>query len=770
MKTDKTVTYLVGIVLVIAIIVSVVSLYSANYDDDLTGAATASTCSDTDSGIDYKTKGTISGGTWKTTGKTYAYKIDSCNVKGQLQEGFCPDSKHGFYVFKYCNQVVGTGYICYDGACALDSDSDGVPDTLDTCAGYDDKEDTDGDGIPDGCEKEVPLLGVYATSIKVSSVSSDENVTATIDAVEGISGNLYGYSAWDGDTSDPTKGFYWPNFLEFLDETEGTDTNIIAVVSEKHNLGSSQSLRWGATGCNDCAEWDVDEWTDSLVDAAKEFSALSATYPNLIGFTVDDFGGYPCSATHEIRDADCYAVDDVAAITAAAKTSNPDFKFLPTIYYPQLGESIVPGYIFGSPYGVQMINGEYAAMTLTFSLDTVPSEADLSFLHYDTYLADYELPVYKEVLVNGVSLYDDSVNGDDYVEYFTNDIVPYLQKGENEIVLRLSSGGANFYQDKMWYIWNLALIVDGKSVSWDIAYDVYASAEEYVNDKGDTVNNSGRIVAKSNAEYIIDIDGVLAPYEVDQDHYSLENYTVLLEATEEALGDKPQIVVHYPAFWGKDFDASILREQVETAASLTHGVLLFAHQLYLYFPQEGVFVQRESDDTSYALLSYFPGYQLGVEGWYQTWTSKEKLSGTVTVTVKDNWDGTYTPDYFVKKISVLETGDLYYNDSVNDNEGVETLSLNLGIDPVTLVLSVVETDGVGNAPTKVYFDVVGADGNTLDTDAWNFESGTTYDNLKEVYTELADAYQDISGTPKFAAPEVEQGFFERIGEFLKRFF
>lgn len=110
------------------------------------------TCSDTDSGFTYTTKGTISGGIWKTTGRTYADKTDSCNVKGQLQEGFCPDSTHGFYVFKYCDRVVGTDYMCYDGACVLDSDDDDVPDSIDVCSGYDDSEDTDSDGTPNGCD------------------------------------------------------------------------------------------------------------------------------------------------------------------------------------------------------------------------------------------------------------------------------------------------------------------------------------------------------------------------------------------------------------------------------------------------------------------------------------------------------------------------------------------------------------------------------------------------------------------------------------------
>ena len=115
-------------------------------------AMAATFCTDTDGGFDYLTKGTISGGTWKMTGRIYPDKTDSCNVRGQLQEGFCPSSTQASYVLKYCDRVVGTDYMCYDGACVLDSDDDDVPDSTDVCSGYDDSDDTDSDGTPDGCD------------------------------------------------------------------------------------------------------------------------------------------------------------------------------------------------------------------------------------------------------------------------------------------------------------------------------------------------------------------------------------------------------------------------------------------------------------------------------------------------------------------------------------------------------------------------------------------------------------------------------------------
>ena len=705
------------------------------------------TYTETDDGEDYATAGSVIKSTVLSDAEgseifsgVVETLTDTCissgRHQGELREYFI-DGDYWNYVFVDCTDEYGSDSTCEESACVEAAE----------------------------IISEAPYLGVYTTSVKKSAYSWDDNATATIDAVEGIGANFYGYGAYDGDTSDPTQGFYWPNFLEFLEETKDTDVEVLAVVQEKHIL--SGTSRWGVSSSS-----SYDAWVDAHIAAAEEFSALAVDYPQFMGFTIDDFGGYPCSATHEIRDADCYTVDDVAAITAAAKISDPDFMFLPTIYYPQFGESLVPGYILGSPYGVQMVNGEYAAMTVTFALDFIPTEANLGFLHYDTntYDGSYVLPVYKEVWVNGQLLYNDSVNGDEYVEYFNDNIVPYLLEGENEIVLRLYSGGVNFYHDKMWYIWDLS--VEGTDFLWsnnETTFAVDASMTTYTNDKGDIVENTGRIVAKTNEEYLIDVDGVVAPYSVDQTFYSLENYTVLLESTEDALGDKPQIVVLYATFWGKEFDIAVLREQTETAASLTDGVLLWSYPLDLYFPDEGVYSQRDSPDSSYELFAYFPGQQQGIEGWYQTWTSNEQLSGTVEITVKDNWDGTYTPDYFVKKILGLETGELYYNDSITGAEGAETVSIDLGTEPVTFVISVEETDGVGNAPAEVYFHVVDADGNTLDKDAWTFDSGTTYQNRRDVYEELADAFKDIVAV-RFAAPKVENGFFVSVVEFLKRLF
>lgn len=126
MKTDRTSKYLLLIVVIVAIVaLTTLSLrqndktlsYSSLMDKDIIGFATASaTCSDTDGGLVYTMKGTISGGTWKTTGATYSDKTDFCSSKEKLQEYYCSSNTTGFSSATNCTKI-NPNYVCSNGAC-----------------------------------------------------------------------------------------------------------------------------------------------------------------------------------------------------------------------------------------------------------------------------------------------------------------------------------------------------------------------------------------------------------------------------------------------------------------------------------------------------------------------------------------------------------------------------------------------------------------------------------------------------------------------------
>ncbi len=205
--------YIVGAVLVVAII-GVLSLLMTGSTNNLTGQAVGDPlCTDTDGpvgagGLVYTTQGTITGGTWKTTGAVYADKTDSCVTSGRkagyLLEGFCPDSTHGFYNYVDCVTKVGAGYRCISGACVLDSDADGVADASDVCPGYDDTDDADGDGTPDGCDTVTDSDGDGLTDIEEATYGTDPNDRDSDD--DGISDSDevedYGTDPLDNDTDD----------------------------------------------------------------------------------------------------------------------------------------------------------------------------------------------------------------------------------------------------------------------------------------------------------------------------------------------------------------------------------------------------------------------------------------------------------------------------------------------------------------------------------------------------------------------------------------
>jgi len=274
---DKTSLYLLSIVSIVAIVGIVVFILNNNGSTsfsasaNLAGQATASaTCSDTDSGLAYMTQGTISGGTWKTTGRRYSDKTDSCvtsgSKAGMLLEGFCSDSTHGFYVYKNCATVVGAGSICQNGACtSTDTDGDGLTDAEEATYGTDpNNEDSDDDGF----EGQLRTLGLSEdeTEIILSAVEADGLPTDGLTDYEEVmtygtdptnpdtdGGGAYdgvevamGYNPTDGG-DDPTfgsgyTGDYCEDGMQDRDETD---------------------IDCGGTYCNACEEGQACEEDDN---------------------------------------------------------------------------------------------------------------------------------------------------------------------------------------------------------------------------------------------------------------------------------------------------------------------------------------------------------------------------------------------------------------------------------------------------------------------------------------------------------------------------
>jgi hypothetical protein len=77
------------------------------------------TCADTDGGWNVEEQGTVSG-TWKTTGEEQSW-TDVCASESRIREGYCRDDGYAYYNTKNCEDEVGVGYVCEDGACVPES-------------------------------------------------------------------------------------------------------------------------------------------------------------------------------------------------------------------------------------------------------------------------------------------------------------------------------------------------------------------------------------------------------------------------------------------------------------------------------------------------------------------------------------------------------------------------------------------------------------------------------------------------------------------------
>jgi hypothetical protein len=110
----------------------------SGYDTCSAGAciqnSTSSSCSDSDSGKDYLTKGTVSG-----TNDTGSFsETDYCSAGGgSLIERYCYSQEEHSYAYVTCSVQYGSDYYCSDGACVTNStdpcsDSDGGKDDFKT--------------------------------------------------------------------------------------------------------------------------------------------------------------------------------------------------------------------------------------------------------------------------------------------------------------------------------------------------------------------------------------------------------------------------------------------------------------------------------------------------------------------------------------------------------------------------------------------------------------------------------------------------------------
>lgn len=146
MKLDKTSGYILGIVGIVALVGIVVMIMNnaGVFSTNISGQVTSAACGD---------------GTCVSPENSRNCPAD-CGTAPTCGDGTCVSPETPLR----CPADCGAVPTCGDGTCdskenvrncptdCRDADTDGVPDSLDVCAGYDDSVDADKDGVPDGCD------------------------------------------------------------------------------------------------------------------------------------------------------------------------------------------------------------------------------------------------------------------------------------------------------------------------------------------------------------------------------------------------------------------------------------------------------------------------------------------------------------------------------------------------------------------------------------------------------------------------------------------
>jgi hypothetical protein len=590
------------------------------------------------------------------------------------------------------------------------------------------------------------LVGSYGRAIPSSSGTTyadynQKDIDKTIDALIATGQTLYGFPADDG-TAGNIDGYWWPQFLELLQKTVNTNIKIFAIVKDRHLYVGAN--RWGVVG----AKLRVDRSTDAAsangwAAAATELSAISATYPHLVGFTIDDFG--------PVYDPywGGYSAPEILAITVAAKSSNNSFKFWPTQYFSQMLKQVVPSTAIGITKYMPMSKDEYVATEYSFNIVNVPTTAVLSFLMNDgnkdsdpdpsTPTTQWER-LDKIISVNGTAISTTNSSGFQFVEIFEQDIVSNIHVGTNVIRIEVKANKniTNDYFDKLLYVEDPKILIDGVTVP-----TMVQSFDRLPLYDGENMGHSGSVITRdaSGHTYADQVDGFFAVY---SNNSTFDNRVLtLVQKYKAVIGDKE---LHY-VDQGYLYDlsppissTSIVNKMMTVSGHCT-SLLVWNWPIDLYDQTAGVFSQKDLWTMPDGSMHFrWPRYHATVPGIVQTWTTIAQYSGTAPVKVKDNYTDTGT--YFQKRI-FTSAGTTLYIDSTADAEAAadtaESFNIIIGPTPVNISFEVSEIGSVGDLTQVIEFGIQ-IDGIWLEQSDFTFVSTTNNVTLISAYQDIVDYF------------------------------
>ncbi|MBJ81174.1 MAG: hypothetical protein CMH60_07660 [Myxococcales bacterium] len=702
------------------------------------------------------------------------------------------------------------GGLCAPGAAECDMPPE--------CDGLDDPEcDPDDPPDPPGPEFINKPWGSYRAGIKPDPMSpsfpSGEAIAydldLTLDALLQTGQNFYGINANDD--------YHYRTLEHLLAHEDSSNMYIFAVLGERH---LSPTNRWldttdyeYAVSCAEDAEhcyekWDIethDRFLNAWKNAAETLSKLSVTYPQLEGFSIDDFNGYVCgpsfgnpstaSTEADSKPADgCYTEAEVRAIRDAGRCAdgcNPDFKFWPTVYFQSgIPKLFSQAHVLGQRARDEgyMNEGEEIFMTINFSLDEVPSNFILSFIYNDGYGGtqngpypdefDFKDKLFKFVRVNdsdnllppGSNPGQADVWGAQWVEDFSQNISEHLDAGENNITIGMQaaddgvSGSSaladanalRFMYEKILYVWDIQMRKDEIDLGDDdytISYSVPSTTSRHFFAEQASINLAD------------DVDGVLAPTRAPTDRYDDPRYRQILQRTRPYIGDGDFITVSYGWLYDKEIESHKRVEEIQTSLEYADRVLVWNLPTPIHYHQEerGIFAQHTSG-TNYELLSTWPAHEGCMEGWNQEWTTTLSTEDAATFSFAVNqesmdmdWSDEIkrkrAGEFFHSTLVHLESEEVLFDSNDEDDKlfmatnYTDTREYTVGASypSSTFMFRVENSASCGNITHRLKLRFRTADGTPIE--GWTYTTDTIIDEIPQVYCEVTQAMMEKTGRP-----------------------
>ena len=156
------------------------------------------------------------------------------------------------------------------------------------------------------------VLGTYSSPPRLESGRVD--FTKLLDQLKELNANTYNWLIWQNEND-------WDDLQLFLPLAKKKQIAVWVTVVPPSE--SKPKARWNS----EPFELDYVRW-------AEELGKLSAKYPNLVAFSIDDF-------VHNLK---TYTPEYTAEMVAALKKGNPRLQFIPCCYYRQTTPDFVKSY------------------------------------------------------------------------------------------------------------------------------------------------------------------------------------------------------------------------------------------------------------------------------------------------------------------------------------------------------------------------------------------------------------------------------------------